>query len=554
MVGERIAKLFPRRGEARSFREVVDARYRHDLVMNGLSAFLVLVVPIGVLILVYILAGTDTEYGVMEDYMEKAVVTCLVLESFMMTVIMFRMYDRLYNHSVRDMQWMRHLIGLARKRGIDTSGMEASYNECVDNERFGVRPYAMALVVLMAAFAAWVIISAAARVDDLTGGNDIVTIRLLHTTLFSMDVVHTVFFFSLVMIFFMALAVFVPSYFYPHAHEARQVRFTQALADELAKQGIAIRPMEAKVVASRELAVVLVLVFTLGYGSLFLMFAAFRHMNVHLLNQWDYEARLLVALHTDGRSGFERISEMDPDVPEGSDWLSRAKSWFRENVKTDIAYADRMPPVLIITELFLLALLANYVLKLIAMGCMMSDEILMYDYSLGNLFSLPLHAWYNIGLVIMDLYFMVLMIDSILGIASRKASSWRKVVRCCFTVVVPLWYSSFVTHVTGISHLFDFNVYITTAVMYDVLLLMLLSDRIKRYYTPIGYNMPDTVAWIKYAFIGDIFSFVVDRGALFAEDVDNVPDGRSEEKLFSKSAPISPEDGQESSDDEFRNS
>ncbi len=543
MVGERIAKLFPRRGAARSFREIVDSRYRHDLVMNGFSAFLVMLVPIGVMILVYVLAGTDTAYGVMEDYLEKAVITCLALESFVMAVIMFRMYDRLCKHSVRDLHWMRYLIGFAGKKGADTSRMTECCEEYVSQERFRARPYALVLLLAMAVFAGWIIIAGVSRIDDLTGGNDDVTLSILSTTIVTMDVVHVVFLISMVMVLLMSLIVFVPSYLYPHIHEERQVRFTQALADSLSDVGISVRPMEERVRTPNRNAVVLITVFTAGYGSLLLMFGAFRYMNVHLLNQWDYEARLLVALHTDGRRGFDDGDITEAEVPEGG-FLASVKRWYHENMHADVAYTDRMPPVLIITVLFLLALLANYVLKLIAIGCMIGEEIIIYDYSLTDFYRFPLHAWYNIGLVFMDLYFIVLMIDSILGIASRKAASWRKVVRCCFTVVVPLWYATFVTRVTGISHLFDFNVYITTAVMYDVLLLMLLSDRIKRYYTPIGYEMPGTVAWIKYAFIGDIFSFVVDRGALFPEDSGIPKENSREAELFSERS------GQVKEDDE----
>lgn len=544
---ERIRNLIPRRQAAGSFRDIVDARYKHDLVMNGLSAFLVLMTPLGVLVAVYIMAGTDTVYGEMEDYLDIAVVTCLALESFVMTVIMFRMYDRLRMHSQRDLEWMSYLIGYAGKKGADTSAMRECYSECVSEERFRMRPYAIAVVIIMILFTGWAIIAGVSQVDDLAGGNPHIVFRVFGTTVFSQDVVHTVITVSMVIILLMALTVFVPSYLYPHRHELRQVKFTQAMTDALAEKGIRIRPMEERTFRSSENRILLAMLLTAGYGSLPLMFAAFRHMNVHLINQWDYEARLLVALHTEGRSGFDHRSEA-PETERKKGFVDGVRRWYRDNISADVAYADRMPAVLIITELFLLALLANYVLKLISMGCMMSEEILHYDYSFESLLSLPFHGWFNIGMVFMDLYFIILMIDSILGISSRKAPSWRKVVRCCFTVVIPLWYAAFVTKVSGMSHLFDFNVYITTAVLYDILLLMLLSDRIKRYYTPIGYEMPDTIAWIKYAFWGDIFSFVVDRGALFAESAfdaegNQVSDGADEERLFSKVPDVTPDEG-----------
>ena len=117
----------------------------------------------------------------------------------------------------------------------------------------------------------------------------------------------------------------------------------------------------------------------------------------------------------------------------------------------------------------------------------------------------------------MDTFFIKTMIDSRLGIASRKASSWRKVVRSCITFVIPLWISAFVTQASGMSHLFDFNVFITTAILYDVMLMMIVSYNIRRFYTPAGYEMPKVRSWIRYAVWGNIVPTVT-AGPAFADD------------------------------------
>ncbi len=484
--------------------------------MNGVSAFLVLISPIVVAVIVYILSGTDTAYGVMEDYLDKSMLALFAIQAFIMMVLMFRVYDRLANHAMRDEQWMSNLIGVCRSKGADTSGMAACYESVVRDESFRMRPFSLVMLIIMAIFTGWTIIDAVARVDEVLGFDSIYTFTPFGMASITVNVVHLVIIVDQVLLIMMAMFVFVPSFLFPYRHEARQIEFTEAMASALTGIGIRTEPMSHSVPPTDPGRLTLITFLTLGYAYFFLMFKSFRYLNEHLMNQWEYESELLIALESGGRHGFRHHVSHEVPKEEGG-WFSRATRWVSENLMPRVGRDDRMPVVMAITELFLLFLLGNYYLKLVSLGCMMSDEIHMYNYTIDSLPHLPMHGWHNLILVFMDLYFIVLMVDSILGIASRKAPSWRKVVRCCFTVVIPLWFSAFVTRVTGISHLFDFNVYITTAVLYDLLLLMLVSDRIKRYYTPRGYEMPGIRSWIRYAIWGDIFTFVVDGKYAYPE-------------------------------------
>ena len=92
-----------------------------------------------------------------------------------------------------------------------------------------------------------------------------------------------------------------------------------------------------------------------------------------------------------------------------------------------------------------------------------------------------------VGIYMLLIY---LCISALLGIASRRPSSWRKVARSCITFVIPLWISELFIPATGISNLFSFNVYLSTAILYNVLLIMLVSYKIKRFYTPVGMEVP----------------------------------------------------------------
>ena len=188
-----------------TFRECVDARYRHDLIMNGVSAFLVLISPLIVTAIIYILSGTDTAYGEMEDYFAKAFMAMFAIQSFVMVVLMYRVYDRLAKHSARDEQWMSHLMRVCESKGADVSEMRICYEDTVEHERFVMRPYSMAMLIMMAVFTGWIIIAAVSRVEDVIGADEFYTFTLMGADLLTVNVVHAVLIGDLVMIMLMAL-------------------------------------------------------------------------------------------------------------------------------------------------------------------------------------------------------------------------------------------------------------------------------------------------------------------------------------------------------------
>ena len=46
--------------------------------------------------------------------------------------------------------------------------------------------------------------------------------------------------------------------------------------------------------------------------------------------------------------------------------------------------------------------------------------------------------------------------------------------------------------------------YITTAILYDVLLVMIVSYSIRKFYTPAGYDTPGIRSWVRFALWGNI--------------------------------------------------
>lgn len=512
--------------ELPTFRECVEARYQNDTVMNGFATLLVILTPLAVLLIVFLLSGTDTAYGVLSDYMEKAFVICVCFEAYVLLIVVYRLYTRLIKHSKRDKMWMMALVEYARSKGADTKKLEYSMKDARRKEHFVLRPVAVLLLVLMFMFIVWTIMEAVPYIEDLNGGNKDFVIMMGGQAVMALDVVYIAIIGGYVLMFLAMIFVFIPTVKYAGRHEFNQVQFSRSFCNTMGTVGLHFKPMTQIVNRKSAFLALILMMFTGMYASAVYTFLIFRDMNNHLMNQWEYESELLRAVESDGACGFDNefysgLVETDrkgrPKKMSQNKLSKRTKRMAREQ--------NTLPWILVIAEVFLVVLLGNYILKIIALGCMMTDDIENYVVTLETVKDIPFQSWINILLVFMDTFFVLTMIDSIMGIASRKASSWRKVVRSCITFVIPLWISAFITNASGMSHLFDFNVYITTAILYDVMLMMVVSDRIRRYYTPAGYETPAIKSWVRFAFWGNLVSTATAGAAAFSDDALEAFDG-----------------------------
>ena len=226
-------------------------------------------------------------------------------------------------------------------------------------------------------------------------------------------------------------------------------------------------------------------------------------MNDHLINQWTYEEGLMPVIESGGREPFKnpeglRINRQSKTMP---------KSVAREFTRYFVRRNSKKPKILIVAELFLLVMCANYILKIVALVCEICNDFDRYAYiTFGNILNAPVSIWMTLAMVGIYMLLIYLCISALLGIASRRPSSWRKVARSCITFVIPLWISELFIPATGISNLFSFNVYLSTAILYNVLLIMLVSYKIKRFYTPVGMAVPGFLTWVRFIFVGSLES------------------------------------------------
>ena len=488
--------MFGRKKQAPTFRQCVDSRYQYDLVMNGLATILVLLVPLSALLITFLLSQTDSKYSVLTDYWPKIVMICCSVEIYVFMIVAYRLFSRLISHAKRDSIGAEALIAYSKSKGCDTKKLRVALDEMESKQPFLARHLALLLLVAMFAYMIWVLLFAVPVIEDLSGGNEDVVLGIGGLVLMEADVVQVAYAVGitlavLLVLVILVLVILVPIFKFPNAHENAQVLFTKHLVNTLDKVGISILPM-AVVTKRMHFSLNFILMMMTGFlWTPFMLFKIFRNMNNHLMNEWVYEAELLKAVESDGKEGFDsEFFSFSPAKLRDGRAHARKNRRFSKMMRRISRSENKLPRILIIAELFLIVLCANYILKIIALTATISDNPADYTFTLFTILDLPFSSMVTIALVVMDLYFTMLMIDAILGLASRRATSWRKVVRSCVTFVIPLWISALITKPTGISHIFDFNVYLTTAVLGAVMLMMILSDTIRRYYTPVGYETP----------------------------------------------------------------
>ena len=155
---------------------------------------------------------------------------------------------------------------------------------------------------------------------------------------------------------------------------------------------------------------------------------------------------------------------------------------------------NEMPTGLIIAELFIAVMCISYVFKIT--GTMM--DIAAADTLYPSVI--------NVFMLQMNLVFLVTTVFALLGVSSRRADSWKKVVRSCFTFTFSTFMSAFLVQSDSYAHAFDFNPYATAAILGIIVLMMLFSMDIKKFYTPPLTKVRPTLSWVNYIFFGKLYN------------------------------------------------
>ncbi len=501
-------------GEATpSFRECVTMRYKKDTIMNGLATLVVLVLPIIVLGIVMLLS----EYGPqgfekLKEYSSMFQTVIISIEMSVIMAIMYNMYKRLRTHSQRDRPWRKSLIVFAGRMGADTTELQEIDRKICIREHFTLTPIIILLMVAMFIYCCYLFVVLAPLTYYTHAISEAYNVDLGVSDL-GLPAFYTDLSVGVVICAVQFILIIVKVLSFPYKHEKRKCQFTVELSKCLGEVGITIPPMIKIVKHHNILFHIFLMVITAGLYSIWLVASIFKGMNHHLLNQWTYEDELLRTVESDGRDIFEHYmpdyyADSNMDKREYNRLAKRNMGQIRQYVKK----ANKMPASLIIAELFIIVLCANYILKIIALECEITHNYEVYEQLFANLENffqilptLQPKQIMDLVMIPVDLIMLSISISALLGIASRRTSSWRKVTRTCITFVIPLWISFIgLTNVSGLTHIFDFNVYATTIVLVGVFALMLFSKNIKEYYSPLGDQVPGIGAWLKYVFVGNL--------------------------------------------------
>ena len=479
---------------ADGLRSNIETRSEHDTVIFAPPLIFILLIPIIVgLVLVMLCNSPDfiwklfpARLQALSGYWWTILRISIPLEGFVLLVAIYIMFDRLRTHSARDDGWRESLMGYVRSQGLSAEDMGFIDAEIRESETFGKTWVLRVLIVLSMVF---VVLDACVLVPVMYAWG------YLENTL----LMASIFLPTFVLAIAGLLSVFLKMYTVSYEHEALQAAFTERMSEALSQKGISVQPMRH---LGKTPNAILALVFslaTLGLGAIVLVILSNKAMNDHLYNQWCYETYLLDKIEgRDNGNGYE----------VGKD--RSAKKTQKQN---------RAPKAVLVTELLVIVLILNYILRLIGITVDNSymltingaefnhignyaHDILVPRPGFSDMVELSIMKTPQPALMTMvSLLLIILAFYAVAGLRSARPQSWRKVARTCITFAATAVLSAFML-TSGYSHMFDFNVYLTVSILYVLFLMLILSRSIKKYYTPYGQEVPPTLEWMRYAIVG----------------------------------------------------
>lgn len=172
-------------------------------------------------------------------------------------------------------------------------------------------------------------------------------------------------------------------------------------------------------------------------------------------------------------------------VPIARDAMAEA-----ERIQRQVKGHESLPAALYVAEVFLFIIIAVYFAKLavLSMG-------IVSDY--GD------HVA-SVVTYVVDVIMLIATVDAVLGISSRKPSSWRKVMRGAILLFVFSVIGSIAGTGMSASALVTFSP-VVVAVMCIPILGIMMTRTVRDHYVPPLQEMPGIGRWIAFAFFGQLF-------------------------------------------------
>ena len=160
-----------------------------------------------------------------------------------------------------------------------------------------------------------------------------------------------------------------------------------------------------------------------------------------------------------------------------------------ERIGRQIEGHERLPVPLYIAEFFLFLVIAVYFIQLAVLGMGITS-----DYG---------DVVISVLTYIIDVVMIIATVDAVLGISSKKPSSWRKVMRGAlllfvFSIVGAVLGSASATGLVALSPLF------VTVVCIPIAAIMMMRS-VRSYYVPPMLEMPSLGRWLGFVLFTQLF-------------------------------------------------
>ena len=160
-----------------------------------------------------------------------------------------------------------------------------------------------------------------------------------------------------------------------------------------------------------------------------------------------------------------------------------------ERIGRQIEGHERLPVPLYIAEFFLFLIIAVYFIQLAVLGMGITS-----DYG---------DVVISVLTYIIDVVMIIATVDAVLGISSKKPSSWRKVMRGAlllfvFSIVGAVLGSASATGLVALSPLF------VTVVCIPIAAIMMMRS-VRSYYVPPMLEMPPLGRWLSFVLFSQLF-------------------------------------------------
>lgn len=160
-----------------------------------------------------------------------------------------------------------------------------------------------------------------------------------------------------------------------------------------------------------------------------------------------------------------------------------------DRIGRQVEMHERLPASLYVAGFFLFLIIAVYFMQLAVLGMGITS-----DY--GDIAI-------SVVTFVIDVVMLIATVDAVLGISSRKPSSWRKVMRGALLLFV----LSILTAVLGSASatgLVALSPVMVTVICIPIAAIM-LTGTVRSYYVPPMLDMPSPGRWMAYVFFGQLF-------------------------------------------------